>query len=53
MKPTIPITSEQYVSMLEDPERQALGITYVKGDDDGVMIIDDGRSQSLSSEQRV
>lgn len=44
MKPTIPIISEQYVSILGDLEKQAPGITYIERDDDGVVIIDDGRT---------
>lgn len=34
MLPTIPITTEQYISILEGLEKQAPGITLVKRDDD-------------------
>ncbi|MGD9366663.1 MAG: hypothetical protein PVH87_13270 [Desulfobacteraceae bacterium] len=41
IQPTIPITSEQYVSLLEGLEKQAPGITRIKRNDDGVIMIGD------------
>lgn len=47
MQSTIPFTSEPYVPIFEGLEKQAPGTTHVNRDDDGVMIIDDGRASSL------